>query len=102
MQTKRPAAGGQVERVVRPVAEVKSARLRWHLATPDADPVAKFLDNQTHPLYDQDALDAAVAAEHELAVRVLADVLQTSGAHKLHATREEDARVLLRLARERA
>lgn len=65
MQTKQPATGGQVERVVRPVAEVKSARLRWHLPTPDADPVAKFLDDQTHPLYDQDALDAEVAAERE-------------------------------------
>lgn len=47
------------------VAEVRSGRLRWHLPTPAADPLAKFLDNDTHPLYDQDALDAAVATERD-------------------------------------
>lgn len=46
--------------------------------------------------------ELAVAEEREIAVRVLADILETGEAHKLHGTREEDARTLLRLARERA
>lgn len=45
-----------------PVAEVSHGRLRWHLPTPDADPAGRFIDNDTHLLYDQAALDAAVAA----------------------------------------
>ncbi len=47
-------------------------------------------------------LEAAVTAERELAVRVMADMLEAAGAHMLHNSREEDARTLLRLARERA
>lgn len=50
-ETKAPADEGRLDRRVRPVAEVRSARLRWHLPTPDADPVKQFLDNDTHLLY---------------------------------------------------
>lgn len=53
-------------------------------------------------LHDQADVDAAVAAEREIAVRVIADVLEAGGAYRLHATREDDARALLRLARDRA
>lgn len=48
-----------------PVAEVQHGGLRWHLPTPDANPAGKFLDCGTHLLYDQAAIDAAVAAERE-------------------------------------
>jgi hypothetical protein len=60
------------------------------------------LVHSTMPVYSHAQMREAVAAEHEVSVRVLADVLEMSGAHRLHATREEDARTLLRLARERA
>lgn len=52
--------------------------------------------------YTAETVRHLLAAERELAVRVLADVLEASGANTLHGTREDDARTLLRLARERA
>lgn len=56
-----------------PVAEVSHGRLRWHIQTPDADPAGRFLDNDTHLLYDQAAIDAAVAAERERCASVCDD-----------------------------
>lgn len=52
--------GLEPERAV-PVAEVKCGRLRWHIPRDDYSVPARFLNNETHFLYDQAALDAAVA-----------------------------------------
>ena len=48
-----------------PVAEVKCGRLQWAIPRDDYKLPTRFLNNDTHPLYDQAALDAAVAAERE-------------------------------------
>ena len=48
-----------------PVAEVKCGRLQWAIPRDDYRLPLRFLNNDTHPLYDQAALDAAVAAERE-------------------------------------
>ena len=53
-----------------PVAEVHHGGLRWHLPTPDANPVGKFLDYGTHLLYDQAAIDAAVTEERERCAKI--------------------------------
>ena len=48
-----------------PVAEVKCGHLQWAIPRDDYQLSLRFLNNDTHPLYDQAALDAAVAAERE-------------------------------------
>lgn len=48
-----------------PVAEVKCGRLQWAIPRDDYQLSLRFLNNDTHPLYDQAALDAAVVAERE-------------------------------------
>lgn len=48
-----------------PVAEVKCGRLQWAIPRDDYRLPLRFLNNDTHPLYDQTALNAAVAAERE-------------------------------------
>jgi hypothetical protein len=66
-----------------PVAEISHGRLRWHLPTPDADPVAKFLNNDTHPLYTADQMRAyaaaAVAAERALWTEAVMGELDGNG-----------------------
>ena len=54
-----------------PVAEVKCGRLQWAIPRDDYRRPLRFLNNDTHPLYDQAALDAAVAAERERCVRII-------------------------------
>ena len=46
--------------------------------------------------------DRSAAAERDIAVHAIAEVLEACNAPHLSDTREEDARTLLRLARERA
>lgn len=56
-----------------PVAEVKCGRLQWAIPRDDYKLPTRFLNNDTHPLYDQAALDAAVAAERERCAKVCED-----------------------------
>lgn len=50
------AVAGQVERRVRPVAEVCAGSLRWHIPMPDHAPNVAYLSG-VHYLYDRAALD---------------------------------------------
>ena len=84
-------------------ARAENGNIRvWTSAEAEALRLAKEVGFPLEALYTRSQLDAALAAERELAVRVVADILEAAGAHKLHSSREEDARTLLRLARERA
>lgn len=56
-----------------PVAEVKCGRLQWAIPRDDYRLPLRFLNNDTRPLYDQAALDAAVAAERERCARLCDD-----------------------------
>lgn len=58
---------------LQPVAEVHCGRLRWHIPHDNYSVPLKFINNDTHLLYDQDAVDAAVAAERERCARVFDD-----------------------------
>ena len=71
-----PAVGAQVDRVVRPAAWVRDLGPQPHCVTDlrycAASDVERGIHLQYLPLYDQAAIDAAVAAERER-VRVAID-----------------------------
>jgi hypothetical protein len=71
------AVGIPVERGVRPVAEIVGGVLRWHIPEPDYALAQHYLRG-VHLLYDQAALDAAVAAERERCAK-MADEYATYG-----------------------
>jgi hypothetical protein len=75
--TTTPAVGSPVERGVRPVAEIVGGVLRWHIPEPDYALAQHYLRG-VHLLYDQAALDAAVAAERERCAK-MADEYATYG-----------------------
>ncbi len=50
---------------IKPVAEIVCGRLRWAIPEDDYVLPTRFLNNETHALYDQATLDAAIAAERE-------------------------------------
>lgn len=56
-----------------PVAEVKCGRLQWAIPRDDYRLPLRFLNNDTHLLYDQAALDAAVAAERDRCAKLCED-----------------------------
>lgn len=56
---------------VMPVAEIVGGVLRWHIPAPDYALAQHYLRG-VHLLYDQAAIDAAVAAERERCCRVVA------------------------------
>lgn len=70
--------GLEPERAV-PVAEVKCGRLQWAIPRDDYRLPLRFLNNDTHPLYDQAALDAAVAAERRRFVAMLEYAMELDG-----------------------
>lgn len=63
--------GSECKDQLGPVAEVKCGRLQWAIPHDDYRLPLRFLNNDTHPLYDKAALDAAVAAERERIIMAL-------------------------------
>ena len=77
-----------------PVAEVKCGRLQWAIPRDDYRLPLRFLNNDTHPLYDQAALDAAVAAERERC----AVICEGMGAMEALEGEEEGSAAMVRVA----
>lgn len=101
-QARPDAVAGQVDRGVRPVAEVCAGSLRWHIPMPDHVPKAEWLSG-VHYLYDQAALEAererGLIALREWAVsRWRAEVEQRPLANKHRRSLDDCWRQVMRYA----